>query len=849
MGIRQDALLRYAASLVLIVSSLLFLIFVGTFYSSNSFLTRLLTIIYFFAFIEGILLLFPLRHTLLGIVLIVESGYALIIDHNYSAINFLPLAVGGILAIIYKPAVTEPVNHPKNARRLISLGAYLILFAMLIDIILVIQLISLLNFNAIYISKGQMFMLLASVMAYTIIAVLVFLFTIFVSFRLKTKDKSRVNRYSKIAFFVGIFSIIIILAASSLLSNYLLSILSKQQGDNNMLSFMFRLNISSSNLFLSNNGLFLIDYYARIIGLVFVFLGALLGLAYSKDLKLVRYISVNRRVFLYPIIIIIVAGVSLSYYSNYYITSHNELALRFLNNEIRMYGSNLRYMLANQSEYNNTIYGKGTYLSLAYWNGSILYKTLVSMSNSQSNISSMPIFDSSGASLTVPTHGINRFDFYKDTFMDKPILSELSNLGELDNPGVVIVATGSNLPNYTSMFLENEHIIVPKNTSTLRAMYTLSGVEIDEFLVVDIFYNFVLRQTNSNSITVNNSAINSGIGIGFVAGSDKNPVATTTLLNGSFYDIASLSQESNNYIVERYMKSGFFKGRGFSGIDNATYLNNLFYMLSLNQYMSFFTSEIFYNKTIEPNIDFFGYLNNTSIINLGNLNLNNPNITVYIDGNLSNYKRYYNYLIVYNKHLSIGYHKIKVVIGNSSLSALVYISPTLPIVSFSGDSHYQVVEPIEEYNNSSHNYSSCNNKCFVLSLNILNSYSTPLVVENVSITGGVNPMPSVTPTNISKFTYNWSANYTKMPILIDVNYSRFKEMYLHNNYTDINYTKANYTTYNIPKNTSYEINRNDFLTLNYLIFSCIAEEKYYTLTFNTNYGEVHSIISANCPST
>ena len=864
MGIRQNALLRYAASLILITSGLLFLISALTL--GWTVYSLILMIIYFFAIIEGILLLFPSRHTLMGVVIIVELGLVLLLlmGHNYSTIVFLPLAVGGVLAIIYKPVITESVNHPKNARRLLSLGAYLIFFAMLIDIIqVIIIIISFLN-NGLYFSKGQIFTLSASIMAYTIIAGLVFLFTIFVSFRLKTKDKIRLNRYSKIAFFVGFFSIIIILAVSFLLSNYLLLILSNFRTAESLLAYnpsgFSPFNPSSYNNFLSNNKLLsVVSYSALIIGLIAVFLGSLLGLAYSKDLKLIRYISVNRKFFVYllvyPIIIIVIAGVSLSYYSNYYIASHNELALRSLNNKILMYGGSLRYILANQSEYNSTFFGKNKSLNnQSYVHAVILYKTLVSMSKPQSNISSMAMFDnfsSNGSLSTVSVSEIDKFNFYRNTFMNSLVLSSLWNLG------VLMSTRGSNLPNYTytdynNINLENEKSIVPSKISTLRAMYTLSGAGINDLLASYIIVNtyskynnlvFVPMSTANTNVTANNT----GISIGFVAGGDATPVVTTTLLNGSFYDIASFSQVSNDNI-ETYIKSGFLKGKGFQGIDNETYLNNLFYMQSLNQYVSFFISEIFYNKTIEPNIDFFGYLNNTSIINLGNLNLNNPNITVYIDGNLSSYERYYNYLVVYNKHLSIGYHKIKVVVENSSLSAVIYISPILPNDGFLSKSFYQVVEPIAEYN-SSYNYSSCNSKCFVLSLNILNTYSKPLVVENISIVGGVNPVPSVIPANISEFTYNWSANYTQAPNLIDVNYSKFiKETQLHNNYTDINYIKANYTTYNIPENASYEISRNDFITLHYLILSCSSGQvKYYTLKFDTNYGKVHSIISATCP--
>ena len=298
-------MLRYAASLILITFGLLLFLFSKTYYFS--FIPYIiLALIYFFAIIEGILLLFPSKHLFIGILLLIESVLAFISCNyplpifllNNQIIVFLPLAVGGVLTIIYKPVVAESVNHPKNARRLLSLGAYLILFAMLIGIIESSMAVGSLegfgNLTNIILVHGHVFISWIGMTVYKIIAILLFLFAMFVSFRLKTKDRVKIKTYSKLAFLVGISSIIIILATSYFLINAFSFLNNYWLNYSNILAHLsvgplaaYSLNFYSISP--SILGFLNLTYYALIIiGLVSEFLGALMGLAYPKDLRLMR---------------------------------------------------------------------------------------------------------------------------------------------------------------------------------------------------------------------------------------------------------------------------------------------------------------------------------------------------------------------------------------------------------------------------------------------------------------------------------------------------------------------------------------------------------------------------------
>ena len=480
-------------------------------------------------------------------------------------------------------------------------------------------------------------------------------------------------------------------------------------------------------------------------------------------------------------------------------------------------------MLANKTAYNDALAGANTLpINSTYLQAEGMYKSLVMMSDSQSNISS--IFTFGAAELEQPAQQSSLGGSFlgstaQQTTLNTPTSQELSQFDWYNyNPFIRSVeltafyslgfqeGAGSNLPDYNNLFLEHQSMIIPQKVSPLQSIYELNGYGLDILLIaqelVSVFNNNYLGSTPSNHTIV--LADNLGTGMGILAGGGGT-YATTTMLNGSFYDLVSGSQFSNGWIaISTAVQS--VRGEGFPGINNNTYTNNLFYTFSLGQYSTYYISEIFYNRTIEPNIDFFGYLNNTIILNLGNLNLTNPQIALYIDSNRTVYVRHYNYLIVYDNHLNAGYHRIAVTISNMTLSANVYISPIMlssPLLSHSS------------YQNG--NYTNNGSLAFGIS----NPYQSPLNITNLSVSGGASPEPSIIPTNISAFTYNWSSSYTAAPVLINATYSKIvKYIKLHNNYTNTNYTQANYTAFNVSANTPYSINGLDFVTVHYSVPTC-----------------------------
>ena len=878
MGIRAKAALRYASALIVIIPSLILLLInmnlaINYFTSQNTqylITYTLLVIIYSSAIIESLLLLFPSRHVFDGILLIIESIFLLLFESiptSHSLPNgnfFLPiisfssLFIGGILAILYKPAVSKLTAFPKTAKRLISAGAYLTFIAILIDILTKIFGISILrNVLSLQPTNTQVFMyMLTLIITYTIISTLIFITAIFASFKLKTDNKKQIGKYSKIACLINIIAIITIVTMSSLFGNYTLSL--KMSNPAQLTSTLTYNPSSTTSLSETITLISSIESFLLIIGICCIFLGALYGLAYSKNISIIKYISTNRKFLLYSITAIIIVGILLSYYSSYQLNSDNKLALASLNNKIQTYGGNLRYMLANQSAYNDALASTNTIpTNFTYMLAEGMYKSLVIMSHPQSNIYNALSFSnttlpqsaqqfSSGENSTSLANRRsehnnlinqeNKFNWY--TY--NPLLRDIE-LSTLYSLCFYDCSSYSNLPNYNKIFLDHQQMIIPQRVSPLQSIYELSGYGLYILLLSEelgsvYHYIFLPSQSHLRNGQLNYTALPvKDLGVGLGALVPQGDLSTTTFLNGSFYDLISYSQLSNNWIVDNtdFISS---KGESFPNPNNKTYMNNLLYTFALGQYLTYYTSEIFYNKTITPNIDFFDYFNNIIIINLGNLNLTDPQITLKIDSNLTNYTRHYNYLIVYNKHLSIGYHKIGVTIGNMTLASKVYISPVMLSTPYLS-SIYQ--------NNGNFNY---NSSLSSLTFSIPNPYAFPLNITNFSITGGVTPEPLITPTNISEFTYNWSSSHTATPVLVNATYSKFvKYTIIHNNYDGINHTKANYTTYEIPLNTSYRINSNDFVTLDYSVPKCTpGNYRYYTVKFDTNYGKAHIILSTLC---
>ena len=866
MGIRNKAAVRYIAALLAILPGLfLILISISPAFTSilsqygyyyNTPIYAILSIIYFFAFLEGLLILFPAKHAVAGILLMIEAVLAFLISAQSTNMPFgliaaMPLVIGGILAILYKPIGHKLASFPKKARRLISTAGYVIFLALLIDISSKIVAILLLQSSLRYQSLDLQTLIYpaALIVAFLIAAILIFVAILFVSFNLKTDNPKQISKYSKVAAVVGAITILAIVVISSLFERYGISFITANfasVASGSMASY----SLDSGSLAVVITLVAPVELTLLVIGLIMLFLGSLSGLAYSEKIGIIKYASINRKFVVYPIIALILLYILFSYYSGYQTSSDNKLALASLNGRIQMYGGNLRYMLANQTAYNDALAGTNTLpTNSTYLQAEGLYKSLVTMANPQSNISSIFTFgaaalrrpglqSSSGGSflgsatsqttLNTPTNQeLSQFDWYRYNPFIR--LVELTVFYSLGFQG----GASSNLPDYNNLFLEHQNMIIPRKVSPLQSIYELNGYGLDILLIAQeliyLFHSNYLRSAPSTYTVA--PANNIGVGIGMLT-YGGGTYATTTLLNGSFYDIVSGSQLSNGWIAVSTAAQSI-RMEGFPEIDNSTYTNNLFYAFSLGQYSTYYISEIFYNRTIEPNIDFFGYLNNTIILNLGNLDLANPQITLYIDGNRTKYVRHYNYLIVYNKHLNTGYHRIAVTISNMSLSASVYISPILL--------SYPLLSPRSYQNGNYANNGS-------LSFEIYNPYQFLLNVTNLSVSGGVSPEPSIVPTNISAFTYNWSASYTAAPVLVNATYSRFAGyVKLHNNYTNTNYTQANYATSDISANTPYSIDNLSFVTVRYSVPTCtVGDVRYYTVTFDTDYGVSHDILSVKC---
>ena len=853
MGMRNSSILRYIAALLAIASSIFFMfIYIKTAICSlvcsnylvmgfNSYVPSFIFLIiiiaiYFFILLEGLLMMFRSRHIGLGILLILEAIvlFPFLLQPNsfiLSVISSLILFISGLLILIYKPTTKKSIAFPKQARRCISLGAYLILFAFLIDV--GYKLLSVVFILRSFLSQSPSQSMglglsnyLLLIISYLLMAITIFLIALYISFKLRTEDKKQISKYSRFALYMVLLVVVLITSMSLLFQVYGTSFLTSNSALESVLS--------SSNSY--GNTANLTSFMAVVssayfpvlgMGIILLLLGGLSGLAFSKKLGFIEYILANRRPVLYCVVFLVVVYVAFFFYSSYHINTDNNMALSSLNSKIQLYGGNLRYLLANESVYNDALVGTNTSNLQA---ASAVYETLPLMSSPQSNLSSVFTFGNyasypSGQQSSAPTNQeLSRYDWYNYNPIMRTIeIDTLFNLGFL--------TFGSDVQN-NYLILQDQKLFIPQKVSTLQSMYELQSYGVGILLSAESLSQ-LFNMTEyphglffGQNISAARLPVNA-LGVGISAFPAAGPAALTSMANGSFYDVISGSDISNGWPESLYVLYGS-GGHGIPDINNNTFDSNFFYTLALNQYVYYYSSQIFYNQTILPNIDFIGYLNNTLIINLGNLNLTNPQISLSIGGNQTTFKRYYNYLIVDNKHLATGYHKVVADVNGLALSQSFYVSPVilgLPYYSYSGH----------------------------LSFSIPNPYPSSLNITNVSVRGGVIPQPSITPTNISDLLYNWSSDNTWSAVLANVTYVKFNFYQKKLNYYKTYFTISNTTSYNIPINTRYVINRNDSLRMNFTVPSPNAEENYipvtfyYTVTFNTNYGPEHVILQAPVP--
>jgi len=508
------------------------------------------------------------------------------------------------------------------------------------------------------------------------------------------------------------------------------------------------------------------------------------------------------------LIVVIAAGLSYAYINMNSTNSGNSAALSSLNERITAYGSNFRYML------HHNVSGVSQNLS-AY----------VNMSNTQPSI----------------------YGAVKSLYKKYTGLSQINSTNwNMQNPSVryIVLNASYTLGLFGGMNLTDieAHNIVPSDITPLQLFFSLGITGNAIYLVAqnliwlynNMYFNALSTRTINGSSFEQNVPVNDlGVGIAVIPElpSLVHPEAVTSELNVTFYDSLSLDF-SPSWLELMYSIYGI-DGLGFPLINNSTATGRLAYVLATAEYSGYYASEMLYNRTISPGINFIGYLNNTLMLDMGNLNLNNTNISIYIDGNQTSYNRYYNLVLVYNKHLGVGEHTIRAVVNGISMADGLYVSPVLP-------TDIVLLEPASTPSNKT-------NVTADLSFSIYNPYPTNMVVSNISVVSGLVEKPVISSPNISTAIFNWTGYKSTTPVLYNVSYSKFNFLsHTYDNHTGKELFTPNFTAYAIPINASYQIGRNDGITLNYTVSSfpnTIDTMAYYTVTFDTNYGKARSVIA------
>ncbi len=525
---------------------------------------------------------------------------------------------------------------------------------------------------------------------------------------------------------------------------------------------------------------------------------------------------VSKAVIGIAVLVIIILGIIAYSYSTYKTNSDNAIALSSLNQKITSYGANLRYVFGNNSAYQDVFnYSQNGYFANLTKTQPSIYSAISSFSSqsSQYNISNA-----------------NSSDWYTQY----PLLSQIV----LNATNVLGLFSGTTLAEV------ERYNIVPSGLSSLQLAFSLelSGKSVIYFANVlmllykgNYFYPLSAKSINSSHyariIPVNNLGV--GIATIPVGGAFSSPGSVTTELNGTFYNDLSASDLSTSWLKLIYELHGFY-GEGFPQINNSTAMNKLAYMIATSNYFGYYASEMLYNRTIYPEVTFIGYLNNTIMLDLGNIAPNDTNVSVYIDGNNTAYKKYYD-IVVANRHLGVGEHSINLVIDGTSATYGFYVSPVLP-----SSPDIMIV------NSGNNQTGSTNTITADLSFYINNPYASNMIISNISVISGFAPEPSVQMPGNPAVMLNVTGYASPTPVLSNVSYSKLNFITpYYDNYTKAEMFTPNVTTHAIPVNSVYNIGRNDSLLFNYTVSSLpyvIGMQTYYTVTFNTNYGKAKSII-------
>lgn len=773
----------------------LFLISAVTSYISNTpvfilalfLLPATLAIIFLFMKRYKLLLIFSILQILLGVFVLqngISGSYGLLyLDYFISS---LIVFVGGLLAFKWKIPKSQQKTGSRSRKALIAGCCIQFIWAVIFTIGLYFSIPSILN-NITHSNSTPLFLssyvnnFYSLLFLYFLLNLIIFLALIYAAIKTRSGNKGAITKWAKVAFILAFISALMpISAVNVLFLDGSINPFGFTSDLSNIITIFSTASTSIQNLLQATVSLLM-----GVIVFIIIFIGGILAIAGSATILWEKDKKYVITVFFTLLMIIVIA----SLVSNYITVQSNKVALKELNQKIYKYGGNIRYLLSNSTLFYQSLNATPSKIFQYQQNYSQLYGILYNPSTNQTSIAELfnSPFSKSNSNIS---QSVNQLNWGNENPIIRVTILSAINFSLL----IPIVNATSN----------NQKLLVPKQVTDLEDMYQIqtAGYSILYIAVAlgRIFESHIFSG-------VSNLRPSYGVGTIYSGGNFGATGSVTNLLkSGDYYDFG-ISQFSNNWLSLVFAVGNPFQNINTSRIS----IRSIFYLFSTTQYESYLFSQIFYNHTISPNIDFIGYSSNTLIINLGNMNLTtNYPITTYVDGNKINYTSYYNFLLS-NIYLRVGLHKINVSIGNTMLNQVLYISPL------------EINSPMILPHNGS----------LVMSLN--NPYYNNLSISNITISSNpssfdyvdasFHPSPTATP--------QFSA-YVKYNITKDA-YNDTIRTPIYSNKTLLSQASA----YNLQKNKTFDL----FFNTN----NCtIGESRLYFFSADTNYGKIYSAIQLRC---
>ncbi len=236
----------------------------------------------------------------------------------------------------------------------------------------------------------------------------------------------------------------------------------------------------------------------------------------------------------------------------------------------------------------------------------------------------------------------------------------------------------------------NGQSLIPGNFSTVESLYTLDYTG-DTILQIEVSlaraFDLGLFHGMQRPSHVN------GLGLALPLESSSGAISVSTPLETNYTDVLPSTplgwlgvaiNVPTQSALQSLLAGQSITGNIITSTGNVPVVvtpQQFFYALSFNQYAGYTAGQIIYSKSIAPRIMLIGYINNTLVINAGNIPPVGGSALVSVDGKQEPYTRYYNFFLV-RMPLSIGMHSISVSVDNQSLNSPFWVNPDLDVGGF-----------------------------------------------------------------------------------------------------------------------------------------------------------------------